>query len=37
MSSTDEEIQVLDEDILDVDLLISLVEENPLLWDKTFR
>ncbi|KAL4104427.1 hypothetical protein QTP88_019728 [Uroleucon formosanum] len=35
MSSTDEEIQVLDEDILDVDLLITLVEENPLLWDKT--
>lgn len=35
MSSTDEEIQVLDEDILDVDLLITLVEANPLLWDKT--
>lgn len=35
MSSTDEEIQVHDEDILDVDLLITLVEENPLLWDKT--
>lgn len=35
ISSTDEEIQVLDEDILDVDLLITLVEENPLSWDKT--
>lgn len=32
MSSTDEEIQVLDEDILDVDFLITLVEE---LWEKT--
>lgn len=35
MSSTDEEAQILDEDILDVDLLIASVEERPLLWDKT--
>jgi len=35
MSSTDEETQVLDEDILDVDLLITLVEEKPILCDKT--
>jgi len=35
MSSTDEETQILDEDILDVDLLIASVEERPLLWDKT--
>jgi len=35
MSSTDEETQILDEDILDVDLLIASVEERPLLRDKT--
>jgi hypothetical protein len=35
MSSTDEEIQIPEEDILDVDLLITSVEERPLLWDKT--
>jgi len=35
MSSTDEETQVLDEDIVDVDLLITLVEEKPILWNKT--
>jgi len=34
MSSTDEEIHIFGEDILDVDLLITSVEERPLLWDK---
>jgi hypothetical protein len=34
MSSTDEEIHILEEDISDIDLLISSVEERPLLWDK---
>lgn len=29
MSSTDEETQILDEDILDVDLLIASVKERP--------
>jgi len=36
MSSTGEEIQI-HEDILDVDLLITSVEERPLLWDKTLE
>jgi len=35
MSSTDEEIQIREEDILDVDLLIATVDERPKLWDKT--
>jgi hypothetical protein len=35
MSSTDEEIHILEEDILDVNLLITLVEERPISWDKT--
>jgi hypothetical protein len=31
MSSTDEEIHMLEDDILDIDLLITSVDERPLL------
>jgi hypothetical protein len=37
MSSTDEKNHILEEDILGIDLLITSIEEGPLLWDKTLN